>query len=403
MLKVAVIGSRNMPANYGGVETACDHLYSHLANQNVKVVAYCRSDRFKFEKYYHNGVEVINFPVPEIPGIATFLHCFLAAVLASFSDADIIHFHAQGPALFSLIPRLLAPRKKIGFTCQGRDWQRDKWGKLARAVIRQGEVHSAHHTDFRIMVSDDLKAYYQLKYQVASTRLPNGVLIPKKVTLKHLSQRFGLVQDQYLLFIGRLVPEKAPDILIQAFNQLDTNLKLVIAGDSLETPDYVNSLKTLAAQNPNIIFTSYLRGRELAEVYSNALAYISPSKLEGNPITALEAMSYGLPLALSDIPPHEEILSFYQKPFVSSFKSNSVEDCKRALSALSRMPVGALKDIGMESRRVVQQHFSWDTIAEETRQIYMQAVYGSNVLHPEFSVNPGQSQIEQRDLAGSAR
>lgn len=399
MLKVAVIGSRNMPANYGGVETACEHLYTRLVEQGMQVVTYCRSESFKFEKLYYKGVEVINFPVPEIPGIATFLHCFLATILASFSDADIIHFHAQGPALFSWIARLLAPNKKIGFTCQGRDWQRDKWGKLARTIIKQGELHSARFTDFRIMVSDDLKAYYQTHYQVESVRIPNGVFLSKKVPLKNLSAQFGLEKDKYLLFIGRLVPEKAPDILIEAFNQLDTDLKLVIAGDSPETPEYVSHLKLLAQDNPNIIFTSYLRGRDITEVYSNALAYISPSKLEGNPITALEAMSYGLPIVVSDIPPHEEILSFYRKPFLRSFKANSISDCRQALSALAAMPVNALKEIGQESQQVVKKHFSWDTIADETRSVYLQAVHANNVIHPEFPP----VQVEQRELAGSVR
>ncbi len=373
--RIAVIGSRNLPANYGGVETACENLYTRLAAKKFRVVAYCRSEDWALHRTSYGGVTVIGFPMPNLPGISTFLHCFIATLLATFSKAEILHFHAQGPALFSLIPRLLTPKRKIVFTCHGRDWQRPRWGRFAKWVIRLGERCSAFIPDYRIMVSDDLRHYYQSTYAVQANRISNGVDIPEKVGSGQCLARFSLARNGYLLFVGRLVPEKGIEILVEAFNQLKTGLKLVIVGDSPETPDYVNHLKSLAQDNPRVVFTSYLRGRELAEVYSNALAYVSPSLLEGNPITVLEAMSYGLPVLLSDIPPHLEILSLFS-PSVSpaalpSFATGSVESCQQALEGLLNMEPCQLETLGQASEKVVQRHFDWEVVASATQAVYL--------------------------------
>jgi glycosyltransferase involved in cell wall biosynthesis len=378
LLKVAIIGAKNFPANYGGIETACENLYKRLAKKQMKVLFFCRSEKFKFEKINYNGLKVINFPVLELPGIATFLHCFIATVLATFSDATIIHFHAQGPAVFALIPKLLAPRKKIVFTCHGIDWQREKWGRLAKAIIKIGEVHSVKYTDCQIMVSESLTRHYQSTYGINPYTLSNGVNKLEVRKLDYLKSKFGLEKNRYLLFIGRLVPEKAPDILIEAYSKIKTDIKLVIVGDCSENPKYKQYLEKLASKNSNIIFTSQLRGKNIPEVYSNALAYVSASKLEGNPITALEAMSYALPLIVSDIAPHKEILSLYKNPHEFCFKANSVAACRTMLDKVLETPLERIQQLGEESLQLVEQHFNWDTIADKTQYIYLRELASSS-------------------------
>ena len=384
--RIAVIGSRNLPANYGGVETACENLYTRLAAKKFRVAAYCRSDDWALRRTSYGGVTVIGFPMPNLPGISTFLHCFIATLLATFSKAEILHFHAQGPALFSLIPRLLTPKRKIVFTCHGRDWQRPRWGRFAKWVIRLGERCSAFIPDYRITVSDDLRQYYQSTYSVQASRISNGVDIPEKVGPGRCLSKFALAKNGYLLFVGRLVPEKGIENLIEAFNALKTGLKLVIVGDSPETPDYVNHLKALAHDNPRVVFTSYLRGRDLAEVYSNALAYVSPSLLEGNPITVLEAMSYGLPVLLSDIPPHLEILSLFLPPVepaaLPAFATGSVESCRQALEALLSLEPCQMEALGQASLSVVREYFDWDVVANATQTVYL------GLMNPAVSTQP---------------
>lgn len=385
-LKIAVIGSRNLPGNYGGVETACENLYTRLNAKGVDVLAYCRSMDFSIKSENYKGVIVFNFPVPNISGLSTFLHCFIASILATFSDASIIHFHAQGPVLFSIIPKLFAPNKIVGFTCHGKDWQRDRWSWFAKKILKLGEMMSAMNTDFRIMVSNELKRYYQDVYGVNSSCIYNGVPAIEKAELNTLSRKFGLKKDQYFLFVGRLVPEKAPHLLIQAFSQINTPYKLVIVGDSPETPEYVNYLKNISCVNPNIIFTSYLRGEEKAEAYSNALAYVSSSTLEGHPITVLEAMAYSLPILISDIPPHLEILNFYTGEYLPSFKTNDVEACRKALMKTCAMSIVKLKDIGKQSEMIVKEFFDWESITEATRVVYLNTLFASEYSKPKLKL-----------------
>ena len=372
MVKIAVIGSRNLPADYGGIEKACEQLYALLAKKGHIITFYCRNKRNTYEKTEYKGIKVINLPTIELVGMGTFFQCFIASILASFSDAEIIHYHAQGPAFFSFIPKLLAPKKKIGFTCHGIDWQRDKWTGIAKKIIKQGEVHSAKYTDFRIMVSSGLGERYTKVYGVDWTRIPNAVNLPeRKVELEILKEKFGLEKNKYIIFVGRLVPEKAPDLLIKAFKSLNSAIKLVFAGDSPDTPEYVKKLHDLAEDDDRIIFTSYLRGKSLEELFSNALAYISPSKLEGNPLTGLEAMSYNLPVLLSDIQPHEEMLS-YDKSAGISFETNNINACQNAMENLFKANV---KIMGQKTYEIVENHFSWDKIAEETEQLYLDIIY----------------------------
>ena len=371
ILKIAVIGSRNIPANYGGVETATEGLYTKLVEKGHKITFYGRNQNNTFEKTEYKGVKVINLPTINMVGLGTCYHSFISSLFATFSDAEIIHYHAQGPAIFSFIPKSFSPKKKRVFTCQGIDWQRDKWQGIAKKAIKIGEVNSAKLTDARIMVSNGLMQRYNEVYGVNCFRIPNGVNIPKKVELKILNEKFKIEKNKYITFVGRLVPEKAIEILINAFKDLNTDIKLVISGDSPETPEYVKLLKNLAKDDKRIIFTSYLKGRELAEVYSNALAYISPSRLEGNPLAGLEAMSYELPVVLSDIQPHDEMLSFDRAAGIS-FAANNTDACKNALNKLLSLNQEELKIMGQKSKEIVKNNFSWDKIADVTEKVYFE-------------------------------
>ncbi len=389
-----MIGTRNLPANYGGVETACEKLYTRLAAKGHAVTVYCRSDDISINSAFHKGVRVIQFPAPNVPGLSTFLHCMLASLLATFSKADILHFHAQGPALFSLIPKLLSPRKKIVFTCHGKDWERPRWGKVAKTIIWWGEWCSAHLPDYRITVSNELQGYYQSTYKVQANRLYNGVETPTTLPLGALADGFGLIPNEYLLFVGRLVPEKASEILIQAFNQLNTNLKLVIVGDSPETPAYVQELNALASGNPRIVFTGTLRGNDLKALYSNAKAFVSASSLEGHPITVLEALSFGLPVLLSDIPPHQEITALLGASALPCFPVGDVAACTASLEQILTLSPQQCDTLKQQARQVVKTHFNWDTVAHTTQQIYRQVLASPSVSAAEFGpANPAYSQV----------
>jgi len=368
MVKIAVIGVRGLPATYGGIEKHCEELYTRLVQKGHEVTIYARKYYTSYKEY--NGVKIKSLFILNIKGFETFIYSLIATLYATFSDADIIHYHAQGPAIFSWIPRLLAPKKKIIFTCHGIDWQRDKWNFIGRHTIKLGEQASARFPHFKIGVSQSLVDYYKNKYNIQMYKIYNGIKIPQILPLIKGSEKFGLEKNSYFLFVGRLVPEKAPDILIRAFKNLKTDKKLVIVGDSAGTDDYVSELKNLAKDDSRIIFTSYLYGDELNELYSNALAYVSASKLEGLPITVLEAMSYSRPLVLSDISPHIETVSYDNRSGLI-FKTNDIDDCRNKLELLLSMSEEEVNLMGIASQNIVKEHFVWENIVDQTERIYL--------------------------------
>ena len=368
-LKIAVVGTRGIPATYGGVERHCEELYTRLVNLGHEVTIYTRSYYINKDKTDYNGVKLKGISTPDIKGFAAFLHSMVSAIYASFSDADIIHFHSQGPSLFTIFPWFLAPKKKVGFTCHGIDWQRDKWNIIGKTVIKMGEFASAKFTHFKIGVSQYLVDYYKEKYNVQLKKIFNGVNIPEKTYLSIENNKWNLEPDRYLIFVGRLVPEKGIDILIDAFKQVDTELKLAIVGDSAGTDDYVKNLHKLAKGDERIIFTSFVYGDELKALYSNAMAYVSTSKLEGLPLTVLEAMSYSLPVLLSDIESHLEVVNIKDTSGIS-FKVNSVESAKNAISIFLSYTEDQISQMKLSARKTVENDFSWDIAAKETEKVY---------------------------------
>ena len=326
-----------------GFEKICEELYPRMLALGYDVTVYCRSYYVPKElqqtgKPTFNGVGLKVIPMLPIRGLETFIYAFLATVQATFSDADVIHFHTQGPTLFSAIPAWLAPDKAIVYTCNGIDWQRDKWGRIARWIIRSGEQASAKYPHVKIAVSDSLIEHYQTTYPGLEMRnIPNGVFplpaVPLEEGLTDKNNDWGLVSGRYFMFCGRLVPEKAPENLIKAFLEIDTDAKLVIVGDSADTDDYVASIKAMAKHDSRVIFTGYQYGEALQALFSNALAYVTASKLEGLPLTLLEAMSFGLPIGVSNIGPHTEVLARSPKCGMS-FDVQGIDDCRTCFAEL---------------------------------------------------------------------
>lgn len=365
-IKVAVVGTRGVPASYGGIEKHCEDLYSLLADLGYEITIYGRSNEFVIEKDRHKGINTQNIPAFNLKGFDTFAHSFASTLLASFSDADIIHFHAQGPAIFSWIPRILAPSKKIGFTCHGIDWQRDKWNKFSKFVIKLGEIASSAFPHLQIAVSQDLANYYRNTYQKSFHFIPNGVNITPFSGFSSVNKSFDIEIQSYFLFVGRLVPEKAPDTLIKAFKEIKTSKKLVIVGGSAGTNTYVNELKELARGDNRIIFTSYLYGKDLLEVYANSMAYISASRLEGHPITLLEAMSFSKPVLLSNIEPHLETVNLATQSSGFVFEVNNIQDCKQKIEKFLSLSKEEVEKMGESSKEIVKSHFNWEKIVHKT-------------------------------------
>ncbi|OGI23061.1 MAG: hypothetical protein A2255_02915, partial [Candidatus Melainabacteria bacterium RIFOXYA2_FULL_32_9] len=363
-MKIAVVGSRGVPATFGGIEKHCEEIYSRLVQMGHFVTIYARKGYIDNRINEYKGIKIKPLWTFKSKHLEATFHTFWALLHAVFSDADIIHFHAQGPCLFAWIPKLLSPNKKLIFTCHGIDWQRNKWNFLASNIIRLGEIFSATFFDTQITVSKSLEEYYRNKYSINPITIINGVTISSIKELELIKEKFGLNEKDYLLFVGRLVPEKAPHKLIEAYKQTKTEKKLVLVGGSASTDSYVAHLKDLAKDDKRIIFTSYLYGDELKEIYSNAYLYVSTSELEGLPLTLLEAMSYGIPVLSSPIPPHIEVIGKNEE-YGYLFNSEKVSDIKEKLEFILSQPQLDLIKKGLKGQERIRTQHNWESITKK--------------------------------------
>ncbi len=374
-MKIAVIGSKGLPPYQGGIEHHCAEIYSRMVANGHKVTVFSRSsyNQLPWNAHYsYKGVQVKNLPSIPFKGIDAFVNSFLAAIIASFLQTDIIHFHALGPSVFCWIPRLLSPRSKVIVTCHGLDWQRSKWGNLSTQVLKLGERFSVRFAHAIGVVSADLKEYFASVYNYQTEYIGNA---PASYLASDPDFVFGrskgLLSGRYILFLGRLVPEKCPDLLINAFQQLaPTGWKLALVGSQSDTPNYSDQLSALANSNSDILFCGELQGEQLAEIVRGAGLFVLPSEVEGLPLALLEAMQEGIPVVASDIPVHRQIIGLDRGLL---FKGGSIEDCSTALMwAIQNLPL--MQQSADKAQQYIRQNHNWDNIVDAWLALYEQQI-----------------------------
>jgi glycosyltransferase involved in cell wall biosynthesis len=256
----------------------------------------------------------------------------------------------------------------VVLTVHGLDYDRDKWGPGARTALRAAGWISAHVPHATITVSANLADYYRQRYGREAHHIRNGVATPVVRPPRLITERWGLRGGDYLLFVGRLVPEKAPELLMRSFRGVDTSARLVIAGGSSFTDDYVRTLDTAAALDPRVLMAGSVYGELLQELYSNAAAFVLPSKLEGLPLTLLEAASYRIPLIASDIPAHREVLG-QDGAGGRLFGSGDAAALRDTLSAVLGSPAREREGARQLGDRVVRE-YDWDEATDATEDVY---------------------------------
>jgi Glycosyltransferase len=348
---------------YSGIETYYEEAGKRLAGMGHQVTAYCRS-YFTPKINAHHGIQIIRLPTVRSKHLETFVHSFLSTVHACFSDHDIVHYHALGPSLFSFLPRLFG--KKTVVTVQGLDWQRKKWHLFARAVLKLGEKASAVLPNKTIVVSRTLRGYYGARYSNPTIYVPNGTEIREPRVGLNL-ERFGLTPNGYALFLGRFSPEKNCHLLIEAFENIETSVKLVLAGGGSHTNDYVTELYKHASER--IVFIDWLAGDALEEVLTNAALFVLPSDIEGLSLALLDAMGAGLCVLTSDTPENCEAVG--DAGF--TFTRGSVIDLRRMLDLL--LGDEALRRSAAQIARArVQENYLWEKVVNEMNCVYADLV-----------------------------
>ncbi|MEQ8199265.1 MAG: glycosyltransferase family 4 protein, partial [Clostridiaceae bacterium] len=272
-------------------------------------------------------------------------------------------YHAEGPCAVLWLPHLFGIHTVA--TIHGLDWQRAKWGGFATKYLKFGEKIAAQFADEVIVLSRNVQQYFLDTYGRKVSFIPNGVEKPEIKRNKVIYEKWGLKKDEYILFLGRIVPEKGLQYLIDAYKGVDTLKKLVVAGGSSHTDDYMADIKRKASEDNRVIFTNFVQGEELEELYSNAYLYVLPSDLEGMPISLLEAMSYGNCCVVSDIPECTEVVE--NKAVI--FRKSDVSDLKDKLEWLIQNP-----DTVYEYKRAASEFicskYDWDATVEKTAKLY---------------------------------
>ncbi len=369
-MRIAMIGHKRYGSREGGVEVVVTELARRMAALGHEVTCYDRSgadvmtgDAADGRERTVDGVRVVPVRTIDKKGLAALSSSYFATLAAIKDRPDVIHYHAEGPC----VPLPLAKHAGIRTvaTIHGLDWQRAKWGKLASTYIKMGERAAATKADGLVVLSKSAQSYFQDVYGRTATFIPNGIENKQPRPVNQIKDKWGLDAGSYLLYLGRLVPEKRPELLIEAFKKLDTDKRLVIAGGGSDTSEYEASLREAAQDDPRILFTGFVNGEPLEELYTNCYAYVLPSDVEGMPMSLLEAMAHGRCCVTSDIPECADVLAGAGVTFLRGDAAALRASLESLLADRAR--VAAMGDAA--NKRVLST-YNWGSVVARTLDLY---------------------------------
>jgi glycosyltransferase involved in cell wall biosynthesis len=360
-LRVAFIGGRGVIGKYSGIEGYYEEVGRRLAASGHEVTVYCRN-YFTPRQPQHNGMRLVYLPTIRSKHLDTFLHTLLSTAHVMFRSCDIVHYHTLGPALFSFFPRLAG--KKTAVTVQGLDWQRKKWGRIASAVLRLGERAAVRLPDTTMVVSRTLQSHFREGYGAETHYIPNGAGLREPSQPERLLS-WGIEKGRYVLFLGRFSPEKNCHLLVDAFERIDSSVKLVLAGGPTSGNAYVKELQRHACYRVRLL--DYVSGDDFEALLSNAMLFVLPSDLEGLSLALLEAMGAGLCVLTSDVPENCELVDGAGFTFKRG-DSKDLEHMLRILIAAPQLRQAA----GSAARLRIDEQYRWAAISKSIEEIYFQ-------------------------------
>jgi glycosyltransferase involved in cell wall biosynthesis len=365
-VKIFVVGTRGIPDIPGGVETHCQELYPRIAAAGHEVTLATRISYVREKRKNWEGVSLKHVYAPRRKSLEALVHTFLAAIFGRNSRPDLIHVHAIGPSLLVPFMRLLG--MKVVMTNHGPDYERGKWGFLAKKILFLGEYWGGKYANEVIVISSVIGDIVKKRCNRESNLIYNGVNLPEKATKTNILEQHGILPGQYILAVARLVPEKGLHDLIEAFTKITGDQQLVIAGDADHETTYSRDLKKKAAVDSRIVMTGYITGEYLRQVFSHARLFVLPSYHEGLPIALLEAMSYNLAPLISDIPAHLEV----DLPEHCYFRCGDVAHLQSRLE--KALNAENDKQEPVDYRSIVAEKYNWDDIVQQTIAVYEQVL-----------------------------
>lgn len=378
-MKIAFIGQKGIPTKTGGVERYVENLAVNMVKAGHKVTVYSRSS-YNTEKLKEwNGIRIITTPTIASKNLDAITSTLFACLDLVRRRYDIIHIQSIGPGSLLWLAKLLKPRTRVVFTFHCQDYYHKKWGRFAKWYLKFGEVVGNRLGDKVFTVSKSLAKYAKDNYGVDALCIPSSAQVNPLAPADEITKKWGLTKDSYLVSIGRLIPHKGIHYLIKAYKELKTDKKLVIVGDGSFTDDYVNELKSLAADNENIIFTGNQTGQTLKELYSNAAIFVQPSESEGLSFSLIEAMSYARPCVVSNIDSNREGLATAGV----YFEDRNYQDLRDKLQTLLNEPT-RLAAFGNAALERVKKEYEAGKIAQDMLAAYQEVLNKKRAIFQPF-------------------
>ncbi len=360
MIKIAVIGTRGFPGIQGGVEMHCENIYPRMTG--VRITVYRRKPYLsEASKATYSGISYIDLPSTHIKGFEAVFHTFISACHCICHRPSVVHIHNIGPAMFAPMLRMFG--LKVVLTYHSPNYEHKKWGKMARALLKMSEALALRFSHHIIFVNKFQREKFSEKVLKKSSYIPNGIPEVTRSTATNFLQSHGIEPGSYLLSVGRITPEKGFEYLVEAAQHLPQISQVVIAGasDHHDTA-YISQLKRLDTHS-KVVFTGFTSGEDLRQLYSHARLYVLSSVNEGFPLVLLEAMAYGLPLAVSDIPA-THLVDLEPDTYFQKANAEAMRQCID--HQLTAHPQGG------EPLTYNLSDFNWQTIAAHTQSILEQ-------------------------------
>jgi glycosyltransferase involved in cell wall biosynthesis len=365
-MKIAILGTRGIPANYGGFETFTENLSLRLVKRGHEVTVYGRSGYIKTDEKYYKGVRLRLLPTVIHKYLDTPLNTMLSTTHALFRSYDVLLYCNTANTIYTIFPRLFG--KRVALNVDGLEWKRAKWGTFGKSVYKISEFLATMFPDSVVTDSQEVQRYYQKKFGKSSTWIPYGAPEIRAESADALN-RYGLKKRQYILYVSRLEPENNAHAVIRAFEKVKTKMKLVIVGDSPFSIDYVQRLKQ--TKDLRIIFTGYVFGQGYGEFQSHAYCYIQATEAGGTQPALVDAMGYGNCVLANDVPQHREVLGEAGIYFLV----NDIKDLTAKLQHLSDHPAEVESYAGKALERV-REKYSWDKVTSDYERLFRDMLRG---------------------------
>lgn len=361
-MRIAIAGTRGIPANYGGFETFAEELSIRLVQRGHDVTVYGRSNFIRIPERKYRGVRLVIFPTVRHKYLDTPVHTFISTIHAIFQKFDVILYCNSANAIFTFLPRLFCTR--VALNVDGLEWKRAKWGFLGKTIYRFSEFLATFLPNCIVTDAREIQNYYRKKFNKLTICIPYGAP-EKKIETGDTLRKYGLTKGEYVLYVSRLEPENNAHVVVQAFEKVKTNYRLVIVGDSPYSVDYVRQVKS--TKDPRIIFTGFVFGQGYGELQSNTYCYIQATEAGGTQPALVDAMGYGNCILANDVPQHREVLG----EAGVYFSVREPNDLNQKLQYLLDHPE-QVRQFQAKALQRVREKYSWEKVSLDYERLFFQ-------------------------------